>query len=134
MTPTNNPLIAKLREALGKATEGEWWFDGITYIFTKHPKTGDQMIADDHVEEPAEPVIRMRGAGAQLPIEDNARFITLAHNLMPQLLDEFEKLEREAEAGRKLAEELSKTKTGYDFPALSTYRTACGSEEEKYEL
>lgn len=102
--------IKQLREALAKTTQGYWWWDGISYIFVEDPNKGDQMIADDQVEEVAEPVIRMRGVGAKLPIEANAEFIALTHNLMPDLLAYIEKLEREAEAGRELREAVDEMK------------------------
>lgn len=112
----------QLREALGKMTGGRWFYDGMCYLFTELPKMGDQMLADGHCED--EEGFRIRGVGANLPLKDNAEGIALMHNLLPALLDEYEKLkqkvrvlngtlvltdlqlkdaEREAAAGRVLA-------------------------------
>lgn len=61
-------------------TPGPWGYDGICYIFGP----AEEMIADtdDDIH-----VIRMRGIGAQLPIEANARLIALAPEMADLLLD-----------------------------------------------
>jgi hypothetical protein len=59
-------------------TPGPWRFDGICYIFGPN----DEMIADTEVEETPGAVLRMRGIGAQLPIEANARLAAAAPELL----------------------------------------------------
>jgi len=89
-----NPAIKILRKLRKKATGGRWWYDDMTYIFSEDKNKGSQMVADKHVEEACEPVIRMRGVGANLPIADNARYIAEMHNELPAILNRLEKLEK----------------------------------------
>jgi len=78
--PGDEPLDLepiKAREA--KTTNGPWWYDGITFIFTKIARS-DQMVAEP------------RGFGADLPLGDNAEFIAHAREDVPALVREVERL------------------------------------------
>lgn len=78
-----------------------------------------------------------RARGVSLHTDDGALIALFdIRNVLPTLLDEHEKLEREAEAGRALAEAILKCNEDVSvlFPkdvylALSAYHTACGKGE-----
>jgi len=75
------PLINEGLELEKKATPGEWFYDGMCYLFSGTPDDA-QMVADEH-----DGTIRMRGAGANLPLETNAEFICWVRNNAKDLLE-----------------------------------------------
>jgi len=93
-------LLDELDRLAEKATKGEWFWDGINYIFSA--KDGDsQMICE------------MRGVGAKLPIEDNADFIVTLVNAWPEIKDEItrlnvlvEEVSREAKRNAEMHDEV----------------------------
>lgn len=101
--PPIQEIIKQLREAESKATKGEWFYDGIGYLFSGTPGNV-QMVADDGNGEET----RMRGVGANLPLKDNASLIVLMRNNLIPLLDRIEELETSHEGEIKLVDKGNK--------------------------
>lgn len=90
-------IIKQIRETEGKATKGEWYYDGIGYVFQKTSKGHFMLVDDGNGAE-----VRMRGFGAELPLDENAELIVLMRNNIIPILDRLEELERENEELKKL--------------------------------
>ena len=78
------PKLDELRQALNHATPGEWWEDDDGFVAAGH---GDsyRTVADARCDV--------------APFSDaNTEFIALAHNLMPQLFEAAELLEKVSSA------------------------------------
>lgn len=73
---------AQAKKLLEGTTEGPWAYDGLVYIFAdiNNEGAGCQMIADDGGDE-NEQMVRIRGAGAQLPMDKNAKLLAAAPSL-----------------------------------------------------
>ena len=77
MTPER---IAEIRARVEAATPGPWaWCPYKMYLLADNA-----MVCDSG--EPEEPGVRMRGAGARLPINQNADFIAHARQDIPELI------------------------------------------------
>lgn len=78
MTPTDP--VKELIEAAEKATAMPWHTDDyLAYVWGPD----QQMVADTRGENDS--IVRMRGVGAQLPIEQNLAFIIAASKVIPSL-------------------------------------------------
>lgn len=118
----------QLREALGKMIQGEW------RVLEKKDDTLVVGIDNTtHVEGVDTNFVTVLFE-ADWATDDDVNGIALMHNLLPTLLDEYEKLEREAEAGRALAEAVEKVDhfnadAIHLVGALSAYHAVCGKGE-----
>ena len=99
--PLTKELIQQLREMENRATGGRWFYDGICYLFTEEKDGNNQMIADDHGAE-VEETIRMRGVGANLPLDVNAEFLCALRNNATALIEAAEECERLKEEVERL--------------------------------
>lgn len=79
-------IINQIREAREKATQGEWKYA----IDAPYVKLGDSNVM------------------LQVNSPDEARYITLLHNSILEILDALEEAERKAKAGEELAEAVKK--------------------------
>lgn len=90
----NLSTIEQGEEMLKRATPGPWFYDGIGYLFQGTPHDA-QMVADDGEGKQ----IRMRGVGADLPLDVNGDLIAWLRNHASELLQ----MAREVEGMRSVA-------------------------------
>lgn len=86
--------LAAIEARLEKATPGPWHVDKHSaYIWSAR----DEMVADSDCigRLPERAVVRIRGVGASLPIEDNMQFIAHAREDIPWLVAECTRLRSE---------------------------------------
>lgn len=79
---SSNHYIEKMKELIKEVTPGPWVYDGEIYILSVAGKS-EQMVAE------------IRGAGARLPMDKNAEFISSARTFVPAILSELERVQKE---------------------------------------
>ena len=127
MTPTIKTILESLDEMRSKATQGEW----------KHKNFGD---ADGLVfTKDGFLVARLENtdSGDSLHQQYDAEYIVALHNSFDQIRSYIQDLEREADAGRKLAEAVMEHSCdgtedcfGSMDALLSTYRSSVKVSKE----
>jgi hypothetical protein len=85
----NISTIEQGEELLKASTPGPWFYDGIGYLFQGTPHDA-QMVADDGDGKQT----RMRGTGADLPLDKNAELIAFLINHASELLQMAREVER----------------------------------------
>lgn len=81
--PEREAILGPIKQRVEKATEGPWRLDENFQSYIWGPNM--QMIADDGGDE-AGTLTRMRGVGANLPLEANGEFIAAARTDIPALI------------------------------------------------
>ncbi len=76
-------LIQEGEELEKKSTVGPWFYDGMCYLFSGTPQDA-QMIVDTGEDGDD---TRMRGVGANLPLDTNAKLICFLRNNAKDLLE-----------------------------------------------
>lgn len=111
MTPDRPAEIrqqaAEDAQIAARATPGPWRYDDMGYVW------GPQMeMVADHGGDEDEQITRMRGVGAQLPLDENGKAIAHARTAVPRLAAAVEELAAEV---KRLNDKLEKWETEFSY-------------------